>query len=178
MGFTLPLALVLALSASLLAHSSATAEERFAYRSEIGRFSVDFPSASLSVDELTGPQFTITDNNLRHTVFVDEAEFVVEIHDIPRLAEILLTSHYVLERAAEGMLDDIGGRELDSTEASVQEQPAREVAFEIPDRAIEGRLLSVLVGRRLYLVSVRYPQSIEAPEASAPFFESFLFWLE
>ncbi len=161
-----------------LAPMPASADDRVPYRSETGRFSVDFPAGSPSVRALEGSKFSITDNDVRHSVFAGGAEFVVEIHDIPRIAQFLLTSHYVLERAAHGMLDDIGGSALDSIETSVRDEPAREVAFEIPERAIEGRLLSVLVGRRLYLVSVRHPQSDDPPEASAPFFESFSFWRE
>ncbi len=103
---------------------------------------------------------------------------MVEIHDIPRVAKLLLTSHYILERTAKGMLEDIGARELDSAEISLQGEPAREVVFEIPDREFTGRLLLILAGRRLYLVSVRHPQSIDPPGSIAPFFESFSFWLE
>ena len=156
----------------------ATAGERFAYRSEAGRFSIDLPEQSPLVRELTGSKFSITDNDVRHAVFSEGAEFVIEIHDIPPVAKFLLTSQYILERSVKGMLEDIGAREVDSSEVSIQGQPAREVAFEIPDRAFTGRLLLVLAGRRLYLVSVRYPRSIGPPDAIAPFFESFSFWLE
>jgi len=175
---TLAVVLVVVASTSALTPMRAIAGERFAYRSETGRFSVDLPGESPSVHELTGSKFSITDNDVRHTVFAEGAEFAVEIHDIPRVAELLLTSHYVLERSVKGMLDDIGAREVDSMDVSVQGQPAREVAFEIPDREFTGRLLSILAGRRLYLVSVRHPRSIDPPGAIAPFFESFSFWLE
>ena len=156
----------------------ATAGEPVVYRSEEGRFSIDLPAASPSVRDMTGSKFSITDNDVRHTLFAEGAEFVVEIHDIPRVAELLLGDHYVLERTAKGMLEDIEAREVDSVRASHQGQPAREVTFEIPSREVTGRLLLVLAGRRLYLVSVRHPQSIDPPEAIARFFESFSFWLE
>jgi hypothetical protein len=174
----LAIALVVAISMSALAPMRATAGERFAYRSEAGRFSIDLPERPPVVRELIGSKFSITDNNVRHTVFAEGAEFAVEIHDIPRVAELLLTSQYVLERSVKGMFEDIGAREVDSAEISIQGQPAREVAFDIPDRAFTGRLLLVLAGRRLYLVSVRHPLSIDPPGAIAPFFESFSFWLE
>ena len=170
--------LVAELSASALAPARATADEPVAYRSEAGRFSVELPAESPSIRELNESKFSITDNDVRHTVFAEGAEFAVEIHDIPRVAKFLLTSRYVLERSTKGMLEDIGAREIDSAEASLQGLPAREVAFEIPDREFTGRLLLVLAGRRLYLVSVRHPQSIDPPAAAAPFFESFSFWLE
>ena len=156
----------------------ATAGEPYAYRSEDGRFSVDLPAKSPSVRELTGSKFSITDNNILHSVVAEGVEFAIEIHDIPRIAELLLTSRYILDRSVEGMLEDIGAREVDSAEASFQGEPAREVAFEIPDRAFTGRLLLVLAERRLYLVSVQHPRSIAPPGSIGPFFESFSFWLE
>jgi hypothetical protein len=156
----------------------AAAGELFAYRSEAGRFSVDFPAESPSVEEMSESKFSITDNDVRHTVFADGAEFAVEIHDIPRISQLLLTSHYVLERSVEGMLEDIGAREIDSTETSLQGQPAREVIFETTDPPAVGRLLLVLAGRRLYMVSVRHPRSLDPPDTAARFFESFSFWLE
>jgi hypothetical protein len=174
----LAIALVVAFLTLALVPMRAAAGERFAYRSEAGRFSVDLPAESPSIRELTGSKFSITGNDVRHTVFAEGAEFAVEIHDIPRVAKLLLTSHYILERSVKGMLDDIGARKVDSVDISVQGQPAREVEFEIPDREFTGRLLLVLAGRRLYLVSVRHPRSIDPPDSIAPFFESFSFWLE
>jgi hypothetical protein len=174
----LAIALVIAVSTSALAPMRATAGERFAYRSEAGRFSVDFPAETPSIRELAGSKFSITSNDVQHTAFVGDTEFAVEIHDIPRVAKFLLSSDYILERAVRGMLDDIGGREVDSVEASLQGEPAREVRFEIPDQKLAGKLLLVLAGRRLYLVTVQHPESIEPPSAIEPFFESFSFWLE
>jgi hypothetical protein len=176
--FAAAFAIALVVSMFALAPMRATAGERFAYRSEAGRFSIDFPEQPPAVQELTGSKFSITDNNVRYTAFAEGAEFAVEIHDIPRVAELLLTSQYILERSAKGMFEDIGAREVDSEKISIQGQLAREVAFEIPDRAFTGRLLLVLAGRRLYLVSVRHPRSIDPPASIASFFESFSFSLE
>jgi hypothetical protein len=177
---TLAVAFVIALAVSTSTFSPmrATADDLVVYRPEAGRFSIDLPGESPSVRELTGPKFSMTSNDVQHTAFVGDTEFAVEIHDIPRVAEFLLSSTYILERAVKGMLDDIGGREVDSVEASLQGEPAREVRFEIPDRKLTGNLLLVLAGRRLYLVTVQHPESIEPPSATAPFFESFSFWLE
>jgi hypothetical protein len=175
---TVAFVIALAVSTSTLAPMRATADDLVAYRPEAGRFSVDLPGESLSVRELTGSKFSITSNDVQHTAFVGDAEFAVEIHDIPRVAKFLLPSDYILDRTIRGMLEDIGGREVDSVEASLQGEPAREVRYEIPDREFTGRLLLVLAGRRLYLVSVQHPQSIDPPSSIAPFFESFSFWLE
>ena len=163
---------------SALAPMRAAAGERFAYRSEAGRFSIDLPEQPPIVSELTGTKFSITDNDVLHTVFAEGAEFSIEIHDVPRISKLLLTSRYILDRSVAGMLEDIGAREIDSAEITFQGTPAREVAFEIPDRALTGRLLLILAERRLYLVTVQHPRSIAPPGSIAPFFESFSFWLE
>lgn len=176
--FVFAIALVVAVATFALPPMRATAGEPFAYRSEAGRFSVDLPAESPSVHELTGSKFLVTDNDVLHTVFAEGAEFAIEIHDIPAIAKLVLASHYILDRSAEGVLEDIGAREVDSAEATYQGQPAREVVFETPDRAFTGRMLLVLAGRRLYLVSVRHPRSVTPPGSIAPFFESFSFWLE
>jgi hypothetical protein len=175
---TIAFVIALAVLTSTVAPMRATADDLVAYRPEAGRFSVDLPGESPSVRELTGPKFSITSNDVQHTALVGDAEFAVEIHDIPSVAKFLLTSDYILERAVRGMLDDIGGRAIDSVEVSLQGEPAREVRYEIPDREFTGRLLLVLAERRLYLVSVQHPQSIDPPSSITPFFESFSFWLE
>ena len=176
--FVFSIAFAVAYSTSAFAPTRAAAGEPFAYRSEAGRFSIDLPAEPPSVRELSGSRFSITDNNVLHTVFAEGAEFSIEIHDIPRIAKLLLSSRYILDRSVAGMLEDIGAREVDSAEASFQGKPAREVVFEIPERAFTGRSLLVLAERRLYLVSVQHPRSIPPPGSIAPFFESFSFWLE
>jgi hypothetical protein len=170
--------LVAAVSEFALAPLCATADERFVYRSEEGRFTVDLPVGSPSVRELSGSKLSMTDNNVLHSVVADGAEFAVETHDIPRVAKFMLTNRYILDRSVEGMLEDIGAREIDSTEVSFQGQPAREVEFEDSNQEFTGRLLLVLADRRLYMVTVQHPLSVDPPLFVAPFFESFSFWLE
>ena len=102
----------------------------------------------------------------------------MELHDIPKAAAWLLTDEFVLKQAAKGMLDDIGGRELQAQSASRQDQPARRVSFELPDREARGDVLLVLVDRRLYLVSAHHPVEQDPPVTFARFLESFRFWLE
>jgi len=148
------------------------------YRSETGRFSVDFPGGSPTVRELTGSKFSMTDNDVNYAVVSDGVEYSVEIHDIPRVARLVLTSHYILEHSVSGKLEDINARVVDAAETYFQGEPAREVGFEAPDRAFTGRMLLVLAGSRLYLVGILHPPSIDPEESAAQFFESFSFWLE
>jgi hypothetical protein len=177
-GAALAVALVAAASTSAFAQPGDTADDLYPYRSEVGRFSVVFPAGSPSVRELTGSKLSVTDNDAYHWVDHRGAEFAVEIHDIPRVAKLVLTSHYILDRTVEGKLEDIGAREIDSAETVFQGKPAREVEFEIPDQKFVGKLLFVLAGRRLYLVSVQHPQPLDPLDSIPGFFESFSFWLE
>jgi hypothetical protein len=171
-------ALVAAASTSAFSQPSDAAGDVYPYRSEAGRFSVAFPAGSPSVQELNGSKLSMTDNDAYHSVDHDGAEFAVEIHDIPRLAKLVLTSHFILDRTVEGKLEDIGAREVDSVETVLQGKPAREVDFEIPDQKFVGKLLFVLAERRLYLVSVQHPQPLDPLDSIPGFFESFSFWLE
>jgi hypothetical protein len=177
-GAALAVALVAAASTSAFAQPRNTASDLYPYRSEVGRFSVAFPAESPSVRELDGSKLSVTDNDAYHWVDHDGAEFAVEIHDIPRIAKLVLTSHYILDRTVDGKLEDIGAREIDSAETVFQGKPAREVDFEIPDQKFVGKLLFVLAERRLYLVSVQHPQPLDPLDSIPGFFESFSFWLE
>jgi hypothetical protein len=172
------ISLVAAASKFALSPLCAIADERFVYRSEEGRFSVDLPVESPSVRELSGSKLSMTDNDVLHSVVSDGAEFAIETHDIPRVAKFLLTSRYILDRSVESMLEDIGAREVDSAKISFLGQPALEVEFEDFDEEFTGRLLLVLADRRLYMVTVQHPSSVDPPRFVAPFFESFSFWLE
>jgi len=171
-------ALVVVASSAALAQQGTTAGALHPYRSEAGRFSVAFPAASPSVQELNGSKLSITDNDAYHSVNFAGAEFAVEIHDIPRFAEVVLTSHFILDRSVDGKLEDIGARKIDSQETVFQGKPAREVEFEIPDQKFVGKLLFVLAERRLYLVSVQHPEPLDPLDSIPGFFESFSFWLE
>ena len=173
-------ALAIALSTVGLApmHSSADELRPERYRSDFGRFSVEFPGGPPVVRELEGTKFTMTGNDVNYAVISAGVEYSVEIHDVPRFAKITLTDHYILDESVSGKLEDIGARELDVVEISIQGEPAREVVFEALDRTFKGRMLLVFADRRIYLVGVKHPSSLDPQETSARFLESFSLWLE
>jgi hypothetical protein len=176
----LAIALQVALATIALAPLRSVADESRSerYRSDFGRFSVAFPGGSPVVRELEGSKFTMTGNDVNYAEVSDGVEYSVEIHDVPRFAKIMLTDHYILDRSVKGKLEDIGARSLDVVETSIQGEPAREVEFEALDRKFTGRMSLVLADRRLYLVGVLHPPSLDSQDAGARFFESFSFWLE
>jgi hypothetical protein len=176
-GVALSCLLVANLASAIFSGDGAAAEIH-TYRSDDGRFSIDFPAPSPSAHAMTGAQFLFTDNDARHAVNVGDVEYAVEIHDVPRVAYGLLSSHFILENAKSGMLDDIGAREIDSREIDRQGKPGRVVAFEIPEIGVTGNLLIVLAKNRLYLVTVRHLKEDDPPVPFTAFIESFEFWFE
>jgi len=171
------IALGFAVSNGTLAPLGSAAGELRTYRSEAGRFRVDFPGASdPTVIELEGNNFAMTKNNFNYSVVSEGIEFSVEIHDIPRVARLMLSSDYILDQSVSGKLSDMNAREVDVVGTSFQGEPAREVVFAASDETFAGRMLLVLADRRIYLVGVLHPPSRDTREFSARFFESFSFW--
>jgi hypothetical protein len=171
-------ALAVALLLCALAPMRSAAGDSDPYRSETGRFSVDFLGKPPVVRELTGSKFSTTDNDVNYAVVSDGVEFSVEIHDIPHFAKMVLTDHYILDHSVSGKLEDVGAREVSAAETTFQGEPARDVAFEAPDRAFVGRMFLILTGHRLYLVGVLHSPSLDPQAARARFFASFSFWPE
>lgn len=162
----------------LLCLADAHAGDPLRFRSESGRFLIGFPGGAPQRVDLSAEKFTLTTNNVQHLTRVDDARFAVEMHDIPRAASMFLSDEFVIEQAVRGMLDDMGGRELRSDPTERQNQPARRVAFELPDSGMRGDLLLVLAKRRLYLVTTVYPAQSEPPVPFDRYVDSFEFWLE
>jgi len=156
----------------------AAADDFIPYRSERARFRADFPGGEPTVLMLEGSQFTVTDNDINYAVVSEGVEFSVEIHDIPRFARLVLTSHFILEESEDGKLEDMKARKIASAPTTYQGEPAREVSFEAIDGSFAGRMLLVLAEGRLYLVGVVHPPSLDPRDSAARFFESFSFWLE
>ncbi len=150
----------------------------FEFRSDSGRFRVGFPGMAPASRNLSTSKFTSTTHTVLHEVTIEETEFAVELHDIPQVAAMFLTHDFILDRAKAGMLEDIGARELASEEVSQQQQPARRVHYELPDRGLKGEALLVLAERRLYLVSAHHPRKLEPPVSFSTFLASFEFWLD
>jgi hypothetical protein len=128
------------------------------YRSDTGRFEVLMPGTPEVVStsrQTIGGRITSTEISVERDAF----EFRVEYHDLPRIAEVLMSSGGILSRAKDDFLDAIRARERSSVETSVDGHPARTLSFEIPgDRELVGDGLLTLVGSRLYVVTAIHPR--------------------
>jgi hypothetical protein len=128
------------------------------FRSDSGRFEVlmpGTPEVESKSRQTLGGRITST----QYSVERDAFEFWVEHHDLPAIAEVLLSSGSILSRAKDDFLDAIHGRERTFVETSLDGHPARTFSFEIPgERELVGDGLLTLVGSRLYIVAAVHPR--------------------
>jgi hypothetical protein len=113
----------------------------------------------------------------RYAVNVGDTRVAVELYDLPQVAAILLTEDSILDRARDGLLENVGGRAIAARETSHQSFPAREVTYELADRPARiERALLVLIEPRLYIALASWPSASSAPPAAERLFESFEIW--
>jgi hypothetical protein len=102
----------------------------------------------------------------------------VEVHDLPRVASALLSDDSILDQAREGLLADVKGTLIEGRSLVFQGAPAREFTYRLPGRArLVERVLAVLIGRRLYLVTGMARAPASDPDVGR-FFASFRCWPE
>ena len=145
-------------------------------RSAPGRFSVRMPERP---DQIAHSRFTMAGpvRTVEYSVRRGETELRVEHHDLPRLAEMLISDAALLDRAASDLVADEGGVDPRVVRASVRGHPAREVSFRIGERAgLACEALLVLVGRRVYVLVSLHPQEAADVAASERFLGSFQVW--
>ncbi len=142
-----------------------------------GRFAVEFPGAPATEHDahLTPVGYVYM---TKYWLRVGDALLAVEMHDIPAVASALLTDDMVLDQAREGLLRDVRGTLLEGSALVFQGAPARDFLYHLPGPArLAERVLAVLVGTRLYLVTGMARAPASEPEV-ARFFASFRCWGE
>ena len=139
-----------ALPESLPATPELPAWQRF--DSPEGDFRVTAPRAP-ALTTSTQSTFLGPIQQARYAFDLAEGKVVVEHHDLPRLATLLLPARVILRRAQSSLLKDVGGRLLESREVSQQGHPAREISYDVAGPPLlRERALLILAGNRLYLV--------------------------
>lgn len=104
-----------------------------------------------------------------------EAEFRVEVHEVPVVARWLMSDASLLERAAGDLLEDEEARDVRIDDDADGDPPERRAAYRVPDgRAGEVRL--VLVRERLYILAALWPLAAAEGEGRRRFFSSFEVW--
>ena len=140
-----------------------------------GRFAVALPGRpAVEYDATATPVGTV--QMTKFWLRVGDALLAVEMHDLPPVASALLSDDMVLDQAREGLLDDVGGTQIESRSLDYRGAPARDFRYRVAGAGhLEERVLAVLVDARLYLVTgmARAPQSDPDVER---FFGSFRWW--
>jgi hypothetical protein len=162
--------------ASVLPESVPGTHELPAWRvfdSPEGRFRVTAPGAPALT---TSSQATFLGpiHQARYAFQLAEGRVVVEHHDLPRLATLLLPAGAILGRAQSGLLQDVGGRLLESREVSHQGYPAREISYDVAGPpTLRERALLILAGNRLYLVIATWSPTDDFALSLAQLLRSF-----
>ena len=146
------------------------------YHSDAGRFEVLMPGTPevVSTSRRTlGGRVTSTECFVERDAF----EFRVEYHDMPRIAEVVLSTGAILSRAKSDFLDAVRGRERSFVETSLDGHPARSLSFDIPDdRDLVGDGLLTLVGNRLYVVAAIRPRREPQNRLLGRLLKTFTVW--
>jgi hypothetical protein len=143
------------------------------YESQRGRFRIFFPGEPL-VTHAAHRTVVGKVHTQRYQVRHLDAEFTVEINDLPGVAAFLLSDAAILDRAADGLLDDIEARELASSPVTRQGYPGRRVRYEIlGGRHWVEEALLLLADTRLYIVMAGHRRETGEVPPTARFFESF-----
>jgi hypothetical protein len=148
------------------------------YESADGRFRVLLPAEPALVRSSRRTWLGRVDD-LRVGVERDRDRWVVEAHDIPRAATRFLPSGIILDRARKGFLEDRRRVETERGQAVRDGYPAQWIRYVHPDDPECERVgLIVLVGRRVYIVSVRDSETARESLDPERFLGSFVFWEE
>jgi hypothetical protein len=109
---------------------------------------------------------------------VGDALLAVERHDIPAVAGALVSDDRILDQARDSLLRDVRGTLIEGRTLEFQGAPARDFRYRLPGPArLEERVLAVLVGNRLFMVTGMARNPVSDPDA-ARFFSSFRYQRE
>jgi hypothetical protein len=165
------IAVACALASALAPRPAAPGPSLFPFHSEQGGFRAAFPAEPRFDEE---SELTLLGRLRTQGWEVEDAEVRVRVerHDVPALALAVLGRDGLLARAEEGLIDDLGAREVEAEPLAIAGHAGRRLRYEPGDRPglrEEARLL--LAGRRLYVLFAR-GASREARELAERFLDS------
>jgi hypothetical protein len=142
-----------------------------------GRFAVALPGVpSVERDTHFTPVGSIA--MTKYWLRVGGALLAVEMHDLPPVAAAMLSDETILDQARDSLLREVHGTLIDERSLAFLGEPAREFRYRLPGEvALVERVLAVLVGTRLYLVTGMARDPASDPDV-ARFFASFRCWRE
>jgi hypothetical protein len=152
--------------AALLVGAAAPAGTWAIFAPRDGHFSVELPGApAVERDSHWTPVGSIA--MTKYWLRAGDALLAVELHDIPAVAE-----------ARDSLVRDVGGTLIESRTLEFSGAPARDFRYRLRGAApLDERVLAVLMGTRLYLVTGMARAPASNPEV-AHLFASFRCWRE
>lgn len=143
------------------------------FHSEQGRFRVELPAAPRVERSSHGTAMgSVTEVSFR--AGWGDRQVAVVYEEIPAAARWLVPAGVILGRAASSLVEDAGGREIESLESSWRGRPARELRYSLSGSpALQARVRLVLVEARLYLLEALWPLGEAMPPELERFRASF-----
>jgi hypothetical protein len=149
------------------------AERWFAYASEAGRFTVDFPVApALSQREMRMGNAVIVNRQARATVLSPLAVFSAEYRDVPPSWEKEGLADALERASGADVFAAAGLKVLSRRRLALGPHPAVEVTLE-DSAGMPGRALMAVRGARLYSLSVFWEQGADGAPLAERFLASF-----
>jgi hypothetical protein len=158
-----------------VAEPAPPASREIAFSPPEGRFSALLPAEPV-VSTVTRRTFLGAVVGTRYVVEIGDTTVAVELHDLPRMARLLVPANAILGRARDRLVEDVGTRVVAARDALRGGFPAREVTYELERPARIEEALLVLVERRLYIALATWPRGSAIPPAARRLFESFEVW--
>lgn len=163
--------------AAVVAGAVASAGEWAPFAPRDGRFAVELPgSPAVERDSHWTPVGRVA--MTKYWLRVGDALLAVEVHDIPAVAAALVSDDRILDQARDSLIRDVRGTLIEGRTLEFSGAPAREFRYRLRGKALlDERVLAVLMGTRLYLVTGMARAPASNPEV-ARLFASFRCWRE
>ena len=166
------------LAAAGFAVAAGAAEPWTVFAPGEGRFTVELPGPpALERDARLTPVGYVYQT--KYWLRTGDALLAVELHDIPPIASALTTDGMILDSARDGVIENENGTLLEARALDFRGSPAREFTYRFPGEApLVERVLAVLVGSRLYLLTGMTAHAPASHPDITRFFASFRVWTE
>lgn len=149
---------------ALLAGSAPAQGDWVALRPEGAGFTARFPAVPATSQDVQRT-FAGPVRSVEYGWIGDALDLRVERHELPALAEWLLSAETLLDRAEADLLEEERGERVAGRSLRHRGRPARELRYRLAERGLEARALLVLDGRRLYIAAALAPDAGSADAA-------------
>jgi hypothetical protein len=129
------------------------------FTSSAGKFSIDLPGApKYDTKKITIGKYE-TRQEQYHVDVPEEFFFVVRYYDVPEILLLDMSADQLYEAMIEFLVEDYPDKSIAENKAlTVVKFPGRQIEVEVPKKLVIVNRL-VLIGRRLFIISIKTPAS-------------------